>query len=161
MEKTKFKRDEANARLTIERHFPATPDRLWRALTKPDLLDQWWAPKPWQTKTIRMDFRVGGHWLYAMQGPEGETHHGRMDYEAIEPGLFYKAADVFSDAEGNPIESLPRQIFENRLTAAGKETMLVTTVQYASVEDMNRIFEMGFKEGLSLAYAQLEALLAG
>ena len=42
MDKIKFTRDEANQRLTIERLFSATPDRLWAALTNPSLLDQWW-----------------------------------------------------------------------------------------------------------------------
>jgi uncharacterized protein YndB with AHSA1/START domain len=156
-----FTRDEANARLTIERTFPADPARVWEALTDPALLDQWWAPKPWRNRTVRMDFRVGGYWLYAMQGPEGEEHFGRMDYVEIEPERYYRAADVFCDAEGNAIESLPRQVFENTLNDLGNRTKLVTVIQYTSVDDMNRIFEMGFREGLTMAYEQLEALLTG
>jgi uncharacterized protein YndB with AHSA1/START domain len=160
MEKTKFIRDEQNARLVIERLFPATTERVWTALTTPALLEQWWAPKPWMTKSVRMDFRVGGQWLYSMNGPAGEQHFGLMDYLAIEPGRRYEAADVFCDAEGKAIESLPRQIFTNTLEAAGKQTKLVTLVQYTSLEDMQRILEMGMQEGLTLAYDQLEAMLA-
>lgn len=156
-----FTKDESNARLTIERTFPAPPARVWQALTDPVLLDQWWAPKPWQNRTVSMDFRVGGYWLYAMQGPGGEEHFGRMDYVEIEPERFYRAADVFCDADGNPIESLPRQEFRNTLDDLRNRTKLVTVIQYASVEDMNRIFEMGFREGLTAAYEQLEALLTG
>jgi uncharacterized protein YndB with AHSA1/START domain len=161
MENATFTRDEKNARLTIERLFPATPARLWEALTTPAILDQWWAPKPWKSKTIRMDFRVGGQWLYAMQGPEGETHYGLMEYLAIEPNRRYEAADVFCDAEGNPVPSLPRQVFMNSLNPEGKQTKLVTVVQYTSAEDMNRILEMGMQEGITMAYEQLDALLAG
>lgn len=159
MSKTQFTRDEQNARLTIERIFPAAPSRVWQALTDPTFLDQWWAPHPWRTQTIHMDFRVGGYWHYAMNGPDGEQHFGRMDYIEIEPEASFKSADVFCDVAGNAIDALPRQVIDNRLIADGDHTRLVTLVQYASVEDMNRIFEMGFREGLTMAQDQLEALL--
>ena len=160
MEKTKLTRDEAQKRLTIERVFPAPPKRVWEALTTPAILDQWWAPKPWQTKTVRMDFRVGGQWLYAMQGPGGEQHYGLMEYIAIEPGKRYDAADVFCDAEGKPNELLPRQVFTTTLQPEGTQTRIVTVVQYSSLEDMKRILEMGMAEGITMAWDQLEALLA-
>jgi uncharacterized protein YndB with AHSA1/START domain len=160
MSKTRFTRDETNARLTIERVFPAPVSRVWQAMTDATILDQWWAPKPWQTKTVRMDFRVGGYWLYSMNGPEGEQHFGRMDYLEIEPERRYKSEDIFCDAEGKAVESLPRQRIENTLIEEAGRTKLVTVVQYESVEAMNQIFEMGFKEGLSMAYDQLEAFLS-
>lgn len=160
MSESQLTKDEAKARLTIARAFPAEPARVWRYLSEPALLDQWWAPAPWKTATVHMDFRVGGYWLYAMNGPQGEQHFGRMDYLEIVPEQRYKAADVFCDAEGKAIESLPRQTFENTLTAAVGSTRLVTVVQYASAEDMHRILEMGMQQGITTAYEQLDALLA-
>lgn len=160
MSKTTFTRDEANARLAIERVFPAPQGRVWQAMTDPGLLDQWWAPKPWWTKTAHMDFRVGGYWLYSMNGPNGEQHFGRMDYLEIEPEHRFKSDDAFTDANGNVNESLPRQHIDTRLIAEGERTKVVTVIEYASAEDMNRIFEMGFREGLTMAHDQLEALLA-
>jgi uncharacterized protein YndB with AHSA1/START domain len=160
MSKTTFQRDERNARLTIERAFEVDAARVWRALTDPALLDRWWAPQPWQTQTIHMDFQVGGYWLYAMNGPDGEQHFGRMDYLEIDPGIRYKASDAFTDAEGTPNESLPRQDMELSLIATGTQTRIVTVVQYASIEDMNTILEMGMAEGITIAHDQLAALLA-
>lgn len=161
MGKTTIIRDEANARLTIERTFNASCERVWQALTDPAVLDQWWAPSPWKTATVRMDFRVGGHWLYAMNGPDGEQHFGRMDYIEIEPGRRYKAEDAFTDAQGTPVDSLPKQIFETTLyDDAPGQTRAVTVVDYASLEDLEKILEMGMAEGLTMAHDQLEALLA-
>jgi uncharacterized protein YndB with AHSA1/START domain len=100
----------ANATLTIERVFPAPAARVWRALTDPALLDQWWGPQPWRVETVHMDFRVGGYWHYSMNGPDGEQHFGRMDYIEIEPVRRYKSIDVFCDAEGqrtSPCRSKP------------------------------------------------------
>lgn len=157
--KTRFTKNEQNATLTIERVFPATSRRVWHALTDPAILDQWWAPSPWKTETVFMDFRVGGYWHYAMNGPDGEQHFGRMDYLEIEPEKRFKSSDVFCDAEGNANESLPRQEMNMRIIAEGDETRFVGVVQYASVEDMNKILEMGMQEGLTIAQDQLEALL--
>jgi uncharacterized protein YndB with AHSA1/START domain len=43
----------------VQREFMANLDLVWDAWTKPELLDQWWAPKPYQTKTKAMDFKEG------------------------------------------------------------------------------------------------------
>lgn len=123
------------------------------------LLDQWWAPLPWKTATLHMDFCVGGYWHYSMNGPEGERHFGRMDYLEIEPEQHYKASDVFADEHGVANQSLPRQDMTLTLLADGETTKVVTVVQYASLADMNRIIEMGMREGTSMAQDQLEALL--
>lgn len=160
MSKTRFTKDEKNARLTIERVFPADVARVWQALTDPAMLDLWWGPAPWKVETVHMDFRVGGYWHYAMKGPDGSTHYGRMDYLEIDPGKRFRSCDVFCDAEGKAVESLPRQDMDMQLVAEGKTTRLVSVVQYASVEDMNRILEMGMQEGLTIAQDQLETLLA-
>jgi uncharacterized protein YndB with AHSA1/START domain len=157
--KTTFTKDIENATLTIERVFPANRSRVWQAMTDATILDQWWAPAPWKTETVHMDFRVGGHWHYAMNGPEGEQHFGRMDYLEIEHEQRFKSSDVFCDAQGNANESLPRQQMDFSLIEQGAETKIVSVVQYASAEDMDTILKMGMQEGLTMAQDQLEALL--
>jgi uncharacterized protein YndB with AHSA1/START domain len=96
-----------------------------------------------------------------MNGPDGEQHFGRMDYVEIEPGRRYKAEDAFTDEAGTPIDSLPRQTFDTTLheDTPGR-TRVVTLVDYASLEDLEKILEMGMAEGITLAHDQLEALLA-
>lgn len=159
MSGTTFKRDDANATLTVERVFSAARDRVWRAMTDAQILDQWWAPKPWKTTSVSMDFRVGGFWHYAMNGPDGEQHFGRMDFTAIDPGIRFEARDVFCDAAGTAVESLPGQVFETTLHDAGTGTRAVTVVRYGSVADLEKILAMGMQEGLTMAHDQLEALL--
>ncbi len=58
--------NKENNTVNVKREFAADLQLVWDAWTKPELLDQWWAPKPYQTKTISMDFREGGMWLYYM-----------------------------------------------------------------------------------------------
>jgi len=156
---TTFTRDDENATLTIERRFPASRDRVWEAITDPEILDRWWAPSPWRTRTVSMDFRVGGSWHYSMNGPDGERHFCRMDYLEIEPRHRIRSSDVFEDDAGNTDDSLPRQVMDMRIVDADGETELVTVVQYANPGDLQTIIDMGMREGLSTAYDQLETLL--
>ncbi|MCV4697634.1 SRPBCC domain-containing protein, partial [Escherichia coli] len=61
-----FKVDKAAKTIEITAVFDAGLDLVWDAYTKPELLDRWWAPKPFVSKTKTMDFRVGGRRFYAM-----------------------------------------------------------------------------------------------
>lgn len=160
MNKTTIQRDLDNKKLTIERRFNAPRGRVWRAYTEVELLDQWWAPKPWKTETVTMDFRVGGLWHYAMNGPDGEQHFGRMDFLEIEPESKYVAADVFCDASGTANPDLPRQTFTTTFDDEGDTTRVIVIVDYESVEDLQKVIQMGMEQGVTMAQDQLEELLA-
>ena len=49
--------DKETQTVNVKREFNAGLALVWDAWTKPELLDQWWAPKPYQNKTKSMDFR--------------------------------------------------------------------------------------------------------
>ncbi|RYY11339.1 MAG: SRPBCC domain-containing protein, partial [Chitinophagaceae bacterium] len=66
--------DKSTNTVFVNREFASELDSVWQAFTVKEILDQWWAPKPWQSRTKRMDFKVGGRRFYAMVGPEGEEH---------------------------------------------------------------------------------------
>jgi uncharacterized protein YndB with AHSA1/START domain len=69
--------DKERQTITVTREFAAPLALVWQAYTKADILDQWWAPKPWKTRTKRMDFSEGGEWLYAMVGTRRRRTLGR------------------------------------------------------------------------------------
>jgi uncharacterized protein YndB with AHSA1/START domain len=56
-------------RILISRRFRAPRTTVWNAWTKPELTDQWWAPKPWKVQTKEMNFVKGGYWLYTGVSP--------------------------------------------------------------------------------------------
>ena len=73
--------------VNVEREFAANLELVWEAWTNPEILDKWWAPKPYQTRTKSMDFREGGMWLYEMYNTESqnqeECHWCKNDYMKI------------------------------------------------------------------------------
>src|SRR5882757_4609336 len=78
-----FSVNKENKTITVKREFEAEVSLVWDAYTKSEILDQWWAPKPWKAKTKTMDFKEGGHWLYAMVGPNGEEHWALAKYKNV------------------------------------------------------------------------------
>ena len=69
-----FTVDKTKNTINIKREFAADRVTVWDCYTKSEILDQWWMPMPWRSRTKSMDFREGGKWLYAAVGPNGEEH---------------------------------------------------------------------------------------
>lgn len=151
--------DKENNAILVKREFAANLTLVWDAWTKAELLDQWWAPKPYQTQTKSLDFKEGGIWLYAMAGPEGDKHWCRFDYEKIQPGQSYSGFDAFCDENGTPGHEIASTRWNNVFTAMGEHTLVSITTSYDSLADLEKIIELGFKEGFTMALGNLDEVL--
>lgn len=103
-----FKIDQKNSTVHVKQSYGAPRSDVWDAWTKPEVLDQWWAPHPFVTKTKEMDFKEGGVWLYAMVGPNGEEYWSIFDFISISPKTNFKFMDGFCDDHGNLNPNMPR-----------------------------------------------------
>lgn len=151
--------DKDNKKINVEREFNAPLDLVWSAWTESEILDQWWAPKPWQTRTKSMDFREGGCWIYAMVGPNGEEHYGRADYKSIAPQKGYLAVDGFCDREGNINKELPQNQWKTDFKKLENSTLVEIELTFKSLADLEQIIEMGFKEGFTAGLENLDQYL--
>jgi uncharacterized protein YndB with AHSA1/START domain len=154
-----FSVDKANKKIKVEREFAAPVSKVWAAWTESKLLDQWWAPKPWASKTKEMDFKVGGHWLYAMVGPDGTEQWCRADYTSIKPLTKYSLQDAFCDKDGKIDTNFPRSTWTTEFKEEGNSTIVNVEVKYDKVEDLEKYMEMGFKEGFTAGLENLDELL--
>ncbi|MGZ4068474.1 MAG: SRPBCC family protein, partial [Bacteroidia bacterium] len=80
-----FNVDKSKKTVSINMEFDADISLVWDAFTKPEILDQWYAPKPYLSKTKSMNFEVGGRRFYAMVGPEGQEMWAVQKYTSISP----------------------------------------------------------------------------
>ena len=158
---TIYTKDLANKKIKVVREFDAPVEQVWKAWTEPNLLDQWWAPKPWKANTTSMDFREGGTWFYYMQGPDGERHYCRVDYKSIKPNKLFTGDDAFCDEKGNLNKEFPVMYWECRFSSTGNGTKVEVDVNFDSEADLEKIVEMGFQEGFAAAHKNLDELLAG
>lgn len=153
-----FTVDKAAKTVYITREFNAELPLVWDAFTKQELLDQWWAPKPLMSKTKSMDFKVGGRRFYSMVSPEGEEIGWQIqDYTSITPKTNFKFFNVFADKDGNP--HLPGSNWDLNFSEQNGITKVSITIHNDSLERMEKMIEMGFKEGFTMTLNELETLL--
>ena len=153
-------KDLPNKKITVTRMFDASPDQVWRAWTESALLDQWWAPQPWKAETKSHDFKVGGYWLYAMVGPNGEKHWSRVDYTAINAPHVLEFKDSFCDENGKQTNELPAMQWKNEFLPATNGTKVVVTIVFKNESDLQKIVEMGFEAGFTAALGNLNNYLS-
>jgi uncharacterized protein YndB with AHSA1/START domain len=159
LKQTEISRDFKNKKVQVVREFDASLEEVWRAWTESELLDLWWAPKPWKARTKYMDFREGGYWLYAMEGPEGEETWCREDYKTIVTPKFFTAVDGFCDENGVLTPDFPQMFWTNEFSQTDTGTRVDIEVRFDSEADLQKIVEMGFEEGFTAALGNLDELL--
>ena len=150
--------DKQTKTVSITKEFAFELSLVWDAYTKPELLDQWWAPKPFASRTKVMDFRVGGRRFYAMVSPDGQERWGLQKYTSISPKTNFKFFSAFADEDENP--QLPGSDWDLTFSERDGATKVNISIYNESLERLEKMVEMGFKEGMMSLMENLEELLA-
>jgi uncharacterized protein YndB with AHSA1/START domain len=161
-----FTVDKSTNSVLVTREFNAELPLVWDAFTKQEILDQWWAPKPFTSKTKFMNFKEGGRRFYAMVSPEGHESWQIQDYTSISPKTNFKYLSVFADKDETP--HLPGSNWDLNFTEQNARpgdpvgrgiTKVSITIYNESLERMEKMIEMGFKEGFTMTLNELNELL--
>ena len=152
-----FTVDKITKTVFINREFAAELPLVWDAFTKPEILDQWAAPKPWLSKTKYMNFKVGGRRFYAMVSPEGQERWSIQEYTSIMPKSNFKMYNAFADKDENP--ELPGSEWEYNFSEQNGITKVSIIIKNESLARMEKMIEMGFVEGFKMTIDTLEKLL--
>jgi uncharacterized protein YndB with AHSA1/START domain len=150
--------DKQTKTVSITKEFAAELPLVWDAYTKPELLDQWWAPKPFTSRTAVMDFTVGGRRFYAMVSPDGDERWVVQKYTSITPKTNFKLFNAFADKDENL--DLPGSDWDLNFSEQDGKTKVSISIYNESLERLERMIEMGFKEGVTAQLQNLEELLA-
>jgi uncharacterized protein YndB with AHSA1/START domain len=151
--------DKQTKMVNITKEFAFELSLVWDAYTKPELLDQWWAPKPLASRTKVMDFRVGGRRFYAMVSPDGqELGWALQKYTTISPKTNFKIFNAFADENENP--ELPGSDWDLTFSEQDERTKVSISIYNESLERLEKLVEMGFKEGTMSQMKNLEDLLS-
>jgi len=152
-----FTVDKATKTVFVNKEFDAELSLVWDAFTKQEILDQWWAPKPWASKTKAMNFEVGGRRFYAMVSPEGQEHWSLQTYTSISPKSNFKMLNAFADKNEHP--DLPGSDWDLSFSEQNGMTMVSISIKNESLERMEKMIEMGFQGGFTMTLDYLETLL--
>lgn len=156
-----FKVDKSTSTVFVDKEFDAGLSLVWDAFTKPEILDQWWAPKPLFSRTKYMDFSVGGKRFYAMVSPDGvEIGWQLFEYTSITPKSNFKCLSFFTDKDETPY--LPAATWDlafSEQPGSNPVTKVSITIYFESLEELEKMIELGFKEGFTVTLNELANLL--
>jgi uncharacterized protein YndB with AHSA1/START domain len=148
----------ATHELVLTRLIDADPMDVYRCWTEPELMKQWFTPRPWTTPVIENDVRPGGSSFILMRGPEGEEHPNRGVYLEVDPGRKLVTTDAYTEA-WVPSEK-PFMTAILTFEPEGGQTRYTAIARHWTAEDRQAHEQMGFHEGWGKATDQMEALLA-
>ena len=104
-----------------------------------------------------MDFKVGGRRFYAMVSPDGNETWAIQKYTSISPKTNFKFFNAFADKDENP--QLPGSDWDLNFIEQEENTKVSITIYNDSLERMEKMIEMGFKEGFTMTLNELDTLL--
>ena len=142
--------------LVLTRLIDAPREKLFRAWTEPELMKQWFTPRPWTTPVIEVDLRPGGSNLIVMRGPDGTEFPNRGVYLEI----VKNERLVFTDAYTKAWEPSEKPFFTGIITFEdeGGKTRYTARALHWTVADREAHEKMGFHEGWGLCADQLAEL---
>lgn len=95
--------NSATRAIIITRVFNAPRKLVWKAWSEPEHFMRWWGPKGFTCPVCKMDFRVGGTYLWCMRSPEGQDFWTTGVYREIIPIERIVYTDSFADEKGNAV----------------------------------------------------------
>ncbi len=143
--------------LVITRIFDAPLPRVWQAWTDPEVIKKWWGPEHFTSPVARLDFRVGGKYLFAMRDSEGKDYWSTGTYREIVPMERIVYTDSFADAEGNVIsptqygmsEAFPAELMATlTFEDLGGRTRMTITIAGMPRDEMFEYARMGMSTSL-------------
>jgi uncharacterized protein YndB with AHSA1/START domain len=139
--------------IRTERIVNASRERVWRALTDPAQVAQWWGRgNPLDIE--RDEVERGGHWRYVEHSDHG-THGFEGRYREVSPMERIVRTFEWDGMPGHPI--LTTTILEE---AGSGKTRIVTLSLFYTTEERDGMLKSGMEGGLAQSYDALDALLA-
>lgn len=157
---TEIIKDPTNLTLTIVADFSVSAQRLWDVYVDPRQIERFWGPPTYPATFGRHDAHPGGRSSYYMTGPDGDRTWGYWEWIAVDAPHSFEVVDGFADADGQPNAEMPtmRMVFTFASTDDGSR--LTTTSYFNSLEELEKLIEMGMVEGTREAMSQIDAVLA-
>ena len=153
--------------MVVTRIFDAPRELVWKAWTDPKYVMQWWGPKGFTSPVCKMDFRVGGKFLYCMKAPDGQEFWNGGEYHEIIPHEKIVSSMYFSDSEGNKVEPEHYGVEHEAIDGVHDVTLFEdlgngrTKLTFIGNETMENAMKSGQVEGMNQILEKAAAVIAG
>lgn len=140
--------------ILITRSFDAPARIVFEALTRPEHVRQWWAPRSrGEMLRCEVDLRVGGAWRYEMRtrdgfevGFSGKIIELDAPYRVVQTEIF----DPFPEAVS---------VVTMTLSEVAGRTALTSRALYPSKEVRDQVIATGMEPGMRESYRQLAGVI--
>jgi len=137
------------------RMFDAPRELVFKTMTDPKLIPQWWGPRRHTTTVDEMEVRPGGRWRYVLHDPDGNENSFRGVYH----DLTAPERMIYTfEWEGAPGHVLLETI---TLEDVGGKTKLTDLLVFQSVADRDGMVQNGMESGAKETMDRLEELVLG
>jgi uncharacterized protein YndB with AHSA1/START domain len=137
--------------LVMERIFEAPRDLVWKVLTDPGRVTNWWGPHGYTTTVEEMDVRVGGRWRWINHTTGGEDAPFKGEYLEVVPPERLVQTEVFDVPGFDDRAAISTMTLED----LGGRTKLVARSRFPSVEDLEGALATGMVSGALQTYDRL------
>ena len=156
----------AEYELTVERMLDATPAQLWRTWTDPELIKQWWCPRPYETPECEIDLRPGGRFYTLMKGADFEFKGEACILEVVpEKRIVWTSALLpgFAPREfaADGSEGFPFTAIHSFDDAGDGRTRYRATAIHKNAADRDAHGQMGFAGGWGTCAEQMAEVARG
>ncbi|SHN47154.1 SRPBCC family protein [Cryptosporangium aurantiacum] len=139
--------------ILITRYFAASPARVFRVWSTPELVRQWWSGDQGATTSVEMDFTIGGRWRYVMVAEDGSQVAFHGQYLDIVPDRTIVYTEVFEapgEVPGGAPDGAPGEVPTNTVTfdPDGEGTLLRLLVQCPTKDLRDMIMSSGMEAGV-------------
>jgi uncharacterized protein YndB with AHSA1/START domain len=153
---TKIHAQPGHQELLITREFDAPRELVFKVITDPELLPQWWGPRYLSTEVDKMDMRPGSQWRFIQRDTEGREYaFSGVYHEVLAPERIINTFEFEGLPEAGHVTLETMKLEE----LPGGRTRLTTQSVFQSIIDRDAALQSGMESGIIDTYNRLDELL--
>ncbi len=147
---------QGDREILVRREFDAPRERVFAALTEPELVKRWLGPRSWRLSVCEIDLRPGGRWYYVSSGPEGQQMVMHGEFLEIRAPELLLTSETNEDCEPRAGRLTTVRTTLEDLDGRTRLTMVTTLPDQPSRDGL---LASGMAYGVGEGYEQLDELL--
>jgi uncharacterized protein YndB with AHSA1/START domain len=139
--------------IRAERVFNAPREKVYKAMTDPELIPQWWGRHKDTTTIEELDVRIGGRWRFVSESEDGRHGFSGVFRELEEPSRVVQTFEWdgmpgYISVDSAELEDL-----------GDGRTRVISTSTFHFGEERDGMLSSGMEIGMGESYDRLEELL--
>lgn len=153
MEPTKLQAPPGRQEIIVTRNYSAPRDLVYRIVTDPKLIPQWWGPRGLTTTVEIMEVRPGGQWRFIQRDPQGNIFGFHGVYHAAKAPEMLVYTMEWEGMPGHVLLDIERFDEHDGMTTCTSRNIFET------VEDRDGMLQQGMESGTNEVTERIDELL--